>query len=82
MNKQPKEAAHLRVNPAWLARRIEPVLEPAQPIIDCHHHLWDRAGWRYLVDDLQSDVGSGHAVCSTVFVECRTHYRTGGQVIS
>ena len=29
----------------WLARQApEPVLEPDLPIIDTHHHLWDRGG--------------------------------------
>jgi len=28
---------------AWLAKQgKEPILEPELPIIDTHHHLWDR----------------------------------------
>src|SRR5881397_2385892 len=49
-------------NPAprldWLARHKEPILEPELPIIDPHHHLWQRPGWRYLLDDLLTDTGS------------------------
>jgi len=30
----------------WLARHKEPILEPGLPIIDPHHHLWQRPGWR------------------------------------
>ena len=26
----------------WLARTSEEVIDPEQPIIDPHHHLWDR----------------------------------------
>ena len=44
----------------WLDRRKEPVLEPELPIIDPHHHLWQRPGWRYLLEDLLLDTGSGH----------------------
>ena len=30
----------------WLARRKEEVLDPPRPIVDPHHHLWDRGGSR------------------------------------
>jgi hypothetical protein len=46
----------------WLDRRKEPILEPELPIIDPHHHLWQRPGWRYLLDDLLLDTGSGHNI--------------------
>ena len=30
---------------AWLATRPpEPILEPDLPIVDTHHHLWERGG--------------------------------------
>ena len=45
---------------AWLDRRHEPILEPERPIIDPHHHLWDRPGWRYLIEDLLADTNSGN----------------------
>src|SRR6187549_4150953 len=35
-------ANYLHVRNDWLARRKEPILEPELPIIDPHHHLWDR----------------------------------------
>jgi L-fuconolactonase len=56
----------------------EIVLKPELPIIDPHHHLWDRPGSRYLVDELLVDLGSGHDVRATVFVQCRSMYRTDG----
>ncbi len=32
---------------AWLAKQPpEPILEPELPIIDTHHHLWDRRDHR------------------------------------
>ncbi|HTO10888.1 MAG TPA: amidohydrolase family protein [Candidatus Binatia bacterium] len=57
---------------------MEEVLEPELPICDPHHHLWDHPGRRYLLDELLADTGSGHAVRSTVFVECLSMYRAHG----
>ena len=71
-------ANYLHVRNDWLARRTEPILEPDLPIIDPHHHLWDRAGWRYLLDDLLADTNSGHNILATVFVQARAMHRAGG----
>lgn len=65
-------------NEAWLARHSEDIIDPARPIIDSHHHLWDGSRPRYLLDEILSDVGSGHNVVATVFVECRSMYRATG----
>src|SRR5437660_729451 len=69
-------------NPAprldWLARHKEPILEPGLPIIDPHHHLWQRPGWRYLLDDLLTDTGSGHNIVATVYMEASSMYRDRG----
>src|ERR1700733_2164410 len=46
-------------NPAWLGKLREEILEPALPIVDPHHHLWDHPGSRYLLDELLADVNSG-----------------------
>jgi len=62
----------------WLDRRKEPILEPELPIIDPHHHLWQRPGWRYLLDDLLLDTGSGHNIVATVYMEARSMYRDRG----
>ena len=63
----------------WLARQAtEEILEPLLPIVDPHHHLWDRAGHRYLLDELLADTGSGHKVIATVFVDCVAFYRKDG----
>ncbi len=64
--------------PDWLAQREEEVLDPARPIVDPHHHLWDRGGQRYLLDDMTSDIASGHNVIATVYVEARSMYRAKG----
>jgi len=47
---------------------LEPVLDPDLRIIDPHHHLWDDARGRYLLDELLRDVNSGHNVLATVFI--------------
>src|SRR5512140_1655136 len=62
----------------WLALHKEEVIDPARPIVDPHHHLWDRGGQRYLIEELAADVTSGHNVVATVYVEARSMYRAGG----
>ena len=64
---------------AWLAKQPpEPILEPELPIIDTHHHLWERRDHRYLLHELLADLRTGHNVVATVFVECRAMYRADG----
>src|ERR1700676_1592526 len=36
----------------WLALRKEEIIDPERPIVDPHHHLWDRGGARYLIEDM------------------------------
>lgn len=69
---------YLAVRQDWLDRLVEPVLEPELPIVDPHHHLWDRPGWRYLLDELLADTNSGHNIVGTVFVQCRAFHRERG----
>jgi hypothetical protein len=65
-------------DPAWWAQRKEEILEPALEIVDPHHHLWDRGGHRYLLDQLLADTDSGHNISQSVFVECGSMYRADG----
>jgi len=71
-----------RISPpdgAWLAKQPpEPILDPDLPIIDTHHHFWDRPDYRYLLDELLADIGTGHNVVATVFMECHAMYRASG----
>ena len=72
---------------AWLEKSPEDAIDPLQPIIDPHLHLFDRrprrtlpdgarTHLRYLGDDLMEDIrGGGHNVIDTVFVECLSMYR-------
>src|SRR5262249_46568136 len=69
-------------NADWLALTLEEPLEPALPICDPHHHLWDgrptRVAPRYLLDEILADVQSGHNVVSTVFIECASMFKADG----
>lgn len=78
-------APHLPVRDDWLALREEAVLQPDLPIVDAHHHLWDRQSGRYLADELRRDIdgngdrhGGGHRIVSTVYVQCRSMLRANG----
>ena len=66
-------------NHDWLALTSEEALEPELAICDPHHHLWDkrpaRVAERYLLDEILEDVGAGHNVVSTVFIECGAMFR-------
>jgi predicted TIM-barrel fold metal-dependent hydrolase len=73
-----KSGLYADPRPDWLAQRQEEVLDAARPIVDPHHHLWDRGGQRYLLDDITSDIASGHNVVATVYVEARSMYRAKG----
>lgn len=63
---------------AWLALAAEEAIEPELPICDPHHHLWDHPGSRYLLDEFVADIGEGHRVSKTLFVECMQFYRADG----
>ena len=64
----------------WLDRWQEEILDPELPIVDPHHHLWDRPGrgGRYLLDELLADLNSGHHIVATVFLQCRSMHRAAG----
>jgi L-fuconolactonase len=61
----------------WLQLTREEAIDPDLPICDPHHHLWDYPGSRYLLDEFLQDIGGGHRVLSTVFVECLQFYGKG-----
>jgi predicted TIM-barrel fold metal-dependent hydrolase len=82
----PPRAAHAQqtiVPPAairqdWLDRHQEAIIDPDLPIIDPHHHLFDRPGARYLFPEFLHDVSSGHNIVATVFVQAHSMYRATG----
>jgi predicted TIM-barrel fold metal-dependent hydrolase len=69
---------------AWLNELREEPVEPDLPIIDAHHHLWTGYGqpvpWQpdYWVEEFGRDLGEGHNVIASVFVECGYGYRQDG----
>ena len=69
--------ANAQVLPEWLKLTQETALEPDLPIIDPHHHFWDRPNNRYMLEDLLEDTAA-HNVRQTVFVECTSMYRADG----
>ena len=66
---------HLPVRPDWLATSEEDPLEAGIPVIDAHHHLYDRPGMRYLLDEILRDLYGGHNLRATVFVQARAMLR-------
>jgi L-fuconolactonase len=68
---------HLSIQTDWLNKRHEETLEPTLPIVDPHHHLWERNGG-YLLDELLADLNSGHHVEATVYAQCGYAYRPQG----
>jgi L-fuconolactonase len=77
LGKTEAEKILFAIDETWLDKRREEILEPDLPIIDPHHHLWDR-GSRYLLDELLKDIGSGHDVRATVYLQCDSMYRADG----
>lgn len=74
------EVPHYRnapVKPRWLERHVEEPIDPALPIVDAHHHLYDFAHEPYDRRDFLADVG-GHNVVAAVYVQCFCGYRSDG----
>ncbi len=78
MSTTTSQSTYIPVRDDWLARRTEAILEPTLPIVDPHHHLWERADWKYMLEDLLADINSGHNIVATVFVQCRSMHRADG----
>jgi L-fuconolactonase len=71
-------------NDPWLQQVQEDIVDPQLPIIDPHHHLWFMGPqfpyrtYDYNVDNLCDDLGSGHNIVATVFIEARANARPDG----
>lgn len=74
----PKSGLYTEPRSEWLAQYREDIIDPDRRIIDAHHHLWDRVGGRYLLEEITDDIATGHNVVATVYVDCRSMYRAGG----
>ncbi len=75
---EPPLYRHPVPDPAWLDLRREPILDPARRVVDPHHHLWRRDDQTYLLPEFLEDLGSGHDVAATVFVQCHWAHRPDG----
>jgi predicted TIM-barrel fold metal-dependent hydrolase len=69
-------ASHHGDNAQWRALHREEILEPGLPIVDSHHHLWQRGHSRYLIDEYMAEAQSGHDIRASVYVECGSFYRS------
>lgn len=74
----PRPPTGFDLRPGWLALRREAALDPAQPVIDSHHHLYQRPGLRYLLEDHLADLDCGHDIRATVAVQARAMLRVDG----
>lgn len=61
--------------------RDEPIIDPEIPIIDAHHHLFDRPALRYMLEDYLADTGAGHNIVASVYIETQAFARTDGPEI-
>ncbi|MCY7305648.1 MAG: amidohydrolase family protein [Rhodoferax sp.] len=61
----------------WLGLHTEEPLLPELPLVDAHHHLWDRGGHTYLLPQFRQDA-QRHKVEASVYVECLSGYRDSG----
>lgn len=68
----------LKTHPQLLAGRDEPILEPDIPIIDAHHHLFDRPPLRYMLDEYLADARAGHRIVASVYLETQAFARPDG----
>lgn len=69
-------------NQPWLDLTTEDPIETALPICDPHHHLYDdtnrlHPGVNYMVEEYLADIGTGHNIVKTVFVQAGEMYRKG-----
>lgn len=71
---------HGAVREDWLASLTEAAIDPARPIVDAHHHLWNRAHYPYLFDGFLRDLDCGHNIRQTVYVESLAMHRADGPV--
>lgn len=64
-----------------LEGRDEPIIDPELPIVDAHHHLFDKPALRYMIEEFLEDVRAGHNVVASVYVEASAFHRESGPEI-
>ena len=61
----------------WLELGNEDAIEPALPIVDAHHHLWQKP-FPYLLDNFLADLACGHNIRATIYAEAHAMHRMDG----
>lgn len=61
----------------WLRTHHEAPLEIDIPILDAHHHLWERDTGRYWLNEFLDDV-AGNNVQASVYMECTSKFLPDG----
>lgn len=69
------------VRPEWLALRQEAALDPALPIVDAHHHLWNIPQSPYFLRDLKADATAGHNIRASIYIEAHMGWREAGPAV-
>jgi hypothetical protein len=62
----------------WHDRYTEAAIAPELPIIDAHHHMWDRPPEHYGLPELLAEFAQGHNIRASVFVECTAMFKADG----
>ncbi len=62
----------------WHDRYTEAAIAPELPIIDAHHHMWDRPPEHYGLPELLEEFAQGHNIRASVFVECTAMFKADG----
>ena len=62
----------------WRALLREDIIDPAAPLVDAHHHLWNKPGQPYMLGEYLADANTGHNIRASVFVECGAYSRRHG----
>jgi predicted TIM-barrel fold metal-dependent hydrolase len=54
------------------------IIDPERPIVDAHHHIFNRPGREYMADRYRADIASGHRVIASVYMEAGAFLRPDG----
>src|ERR1700753_3500703 len=71
----PKTGRYADPREDWLREHTEEIIDPQRPIVDPHHHLWDRGGQHYMIEEMPAHIAPRHNIVATVYVDCRSVYR-------
>ncbi len=58
--------------------RNETIIDPERPIIDAHHHLFDKPALTYMLDEYLDDIRAGHNIVASVYVEASAFHSVDG----